>query len=70
MQAYRVEANKNQLLITIDKNKFNAGFIKSLLDKLMLESTVKKSKITRAQVDVLSNKIKSDWWEKNEKKIL
>ena len=61
MQGYTVEAKKNQLLITIEKNKFKSEFIKNLLDKLMLESTAKKSKLTKAQANEFSEKVKSEW---------
>ncbi|MDQ3635008.1 MAG: hypothetical protein M3405_10955 [Acidobacteriota bacterium] len=60
---------KDHLLISIPTNEISAEEIEQFISSLTTEFILRKSEITEDEAEVISEEIKSDWWEKNGSRI-
>lgn len=60
---------KDHLLISIPTDEVSAEEIEQFVSSLKTEFILRKSEITEDEAEVISEEIKSDWWEKNGSRI-
>lgn len=69
MRAINLEVNEKDLLIRIDKNLIDKDILIELVDRLRLESLIKKADFSE-EMEELGEEIKANWWEKNRDRII
>jgi hypothetical protein len=69
MQAIDLQTNEDKFLISIDKNSVDKEFLLGLIEKIRLETLVRKADFDES-VEDLGEEIKAVWWEKNKDRFI
>ena len=69
MEPIEFKSTDDKVIITIDKEKVGADFLKKLLNRFRVERLIKKENFDE-EIAKLSKEVKQDWWEKNKAKLL
>lgn len=59
----------NELVIKIPKNLTTSNYVQRFLQHLKIESSLANSQATDADIENLSESIKTDWWLKNKERF-
>ena len=59
----------NRLVISIPADSLSEEQIRRLVDLVIFESIVGRSKLTQKDADEISDEIKHSWWKKNGSRI-
>jgi hypothetical protein len=70
MKSFEFQNLNDRFIITIDKSSVSEDFIINLMNSIKVESLVKKADLNEDFINELSEKVKTDWWEKNKERIL
>ncbi|MCU0339333.1 MAG: hypothetical protein MUE30_05580 [Spirosomaceae bacterium] len=65
MSAITIDSLKEKYLITVDKDSIDADTLFSILKTFRVEHLAQKSNIGD-EIFEIGEKIKQDWWEKNQ----
>jgi hypothetical protein len=60
----------NDVVVRIPKELAATSYVQGFLEHLRVEATLEKSRISDAQIDELSEQVKSDWWAANKERFL
>lgn len=69
MQAIDLQTTDDRFLISIDKNSIDKEFLLELIEKLRLESLIRKADFDES-IEDLGEEIKADWWQKNKSEYI
>jgi hypothetical protein len=69
MQAIDLQTIDGKFLISIDKDLVDKEFLLDLIEKIRLESLVRKADFDES-IEDLGEEIKADWWRKNKTKFI
>lgn len=69
MQAIDLQTTDDRFLISIDKKFIDREFLLKLIDKIRLESLVRKADFDD-DIEQLGEEIKADWWKKNKDRFI
>ena len=69
MQAIDLQTTNDKFLISIDKNLVDKEFLLDLIEKIRLESLVRKVDFDES-IEDLGEEIKADWWQKNKDRFI
>lgn len=69
MQAIDLQTTDDKFLISIDKNLVDKEFLLEMIEKIRLESLVRKADFDES-VEDLGEEIKADWWAKNKGRFI
>lgn len=61
-----IEKNKNELIIKLNKNKFNTKTLKNIVDYLEYQEAISTSKAKQEDIDELAREVNKKWWEENQ----
>lgn len=65
-----VKVDKKNILIQFPKNLISNPYLEKFLERLEIEEIAVKNHMSEEEAWNLSEKIKDNWYKKNEKKIL
>lgn len=69
MQAIDLQTTEDKFLISIDKNSVDKEFLLGLIEKIRLETLVRKADFDES-VEDLGEEIKAVWWKKNKDRFI
>lgn len=69
MQTIDLQTTDDKFLISIDKDSVDKEFLLNLIEKIRLESLIRKADFDES-IEDLSEEIKADWWKKNKSKYI
>jgi hypothetical protein len=69
MQVIDLQTTDDKFLISIDKNSIDKEFLLELIEKIRLESLIRKADFDES-IEDLGEEIKADWWRKNKSKFI
>lgn len=69
MQIIDLQTTDDKFLISIDKNSIDKEFLLELIEKIRLESLIRKADFDES-IEDLGEEIKADWWKKNKSKFI
>ncbi len=69
MQTINLQTTDDKFLISIDKDSVDKEFLLNLIEKIRLESLIRKADFDES-IEDLSEEIKADWWKKNKSKFI
>ncbi len=69
MQAIDIQTTDDKFLISIDKNLVDKEFLFDLIEKIRLESLIRKVDFDES-IEDLGEEIKADWWKKNKDRFI
>lgn len=69
MQTIDLQTTDDKFLISIDKDSVDKEFLLNLIEKIRLESLIRKADFDES-IEDLSEEIKADWWKKNKSKFI
>lgn len=69
MQAIDLQTTDGRFLISIDKDLVDKEFLLDLIEKIRLESLVRRADFDES-IEDLGEEIKADWWRKNKSKFI
>lgn len=69
MQTIDLQTTEDKFLISIDKDSIDKEFLLNLIEKIRLESLIRKADFDE-NIEDLGEEIKADWWQKNKSKFI
>lgn len=69
MQAIDLQTTNDKFLISIDKNLVDKELLLNLIEKIHLESLVRKVNFDES-LENLGEEIKVDWWKRNKDRFI
>lgn len=69
MQTIDLQTTDDKFLISIDKDSIDKEFLLNLIEKIRLESLIRKADFDES-IEDLGEEIKTDWWQKNKSKFI
>ncbi len=57
-------------VLTFPKTLISKEYVREFIDRLNIETILRKSKLEEGDVTDLSEKIKTDWWKNNKQRFI